>query len=153
MKEWKQEIHTANCSYLYGREALANCQCLYRKNKALFVSVDLIGEKNQVILECKILIGSFQEYISLFLITGICFNSEKMWYKKNNNTRIEPVGEPYSEVCFNPELWFGMVSQPNSLWKRLGRLIEHVLAYCRDGKKYVGCIELLFKLHRATCRY
>ena len=48
--------------------------------------------------------------------------------------RIEPVGEPYSEVCFNPELWFGMVSQPNSLSKRLGRWIEHVLAYCRDGK-------------------
>ena len=43
--------------------------------------------------------------------------------------RIEPVGEPYSEVCFNPELWFGMVSQPNSLSKRLGRWIEHVLAY------------------------
>ena len=34
-----------------GREALAYCQCLYRENKALFVSVDLIGEKNQVILE------------------------------------------------------------------------------------------------------
>ena len=43
--------------------------------------------------------------------------------------RIEPVGEPYSEVCFNPELWFGMVSQPNSLSKRLGRWIEYVLAY------------------------
>ena len=34
-----------------GREALAYCQCLYRENKALFASVDLIGEKNQVILE------------------------------------------------------------------------------------------------------
>ena len=34
-----------------GREALAYCQCLYRENKALFVSVDLIGENNQVILE------------------------------------------------------------------------------------------------------
>ena len=34
-----------------GREALAYCQCLYRENKAPFVSVDLIGEKNQVILE------------------------------------------------------------------------------------------------------
>ena len=51
--------------------------------------------------------------------------------------RIEPVGEPYSEVCFHPELWFGMVSQPNSLSKRLERWIEHVLDYCRDGKKYV----------------
>ena len=37
-----------------GREALAYCQCLYRENKALFVSVDLIGEKNQVILELSI---------------------------------------------------------------------------------------------------
>ena len=34
-----------------GREALAYCQFLYRENKALFVSVDLIGEKNEVILE------------------------------------------------------------------------------------------------------
>ena len=36
-----------------GREALAYCQCLYRENKALLVSVDLIGEKNQVILEFR----------------------------------------------------------------------------------------------------
>ena len=37
-----------------GREALAYCQCLYRENrenKAPLVSVALIGEKNQVILE------------------------------------------------------------------------------------------------------
>ena len=37
-----------------GWEALAYCQCasaLISGNKALFVSVDLIGEKNQVILE------------------------------------------------------------------------------------------------------
>ena len=40
-----------------GREALAYCQCasaLISGNKALFVSVDLIGEKNQVILEYPI---------------------------------------------------------------------------------------------------
>ena len=40
-----------------GREALAYCQCasaLISGNKALFVSVDLIGEKNQVILEYTI---------------------------------------------------------------------------------------------------
>ena len=40
-----------------GREALAYCQCasaLISGNKALFVSVDLIGEKNQVILELLI---------------------------------------------------------------------------------------------------
>ena len=37
-----------------GREALAYCQCasgLISGNKALFVSVDLIGEKNKVKLE------------------------------------------------------------------------------------------------------
>ena len=42
-----------------GREALAYCQCasaLISGNKALFVSVDLIGEKNQVILEFNIMI-------------------------------------------------------------------------------------------------
>ena len=41
----------------FGREALAYCQCpsaLISGNKALFVSVDLIGEKNQVILECHL---------------------------------------------------------------------------------------------------
>ena len=40
-----------------GREALAYCQCasaLILGNKALFVSVDLIGEKNQVILEIAV---------------------------------------------------------------------------------------------------
>ena len=40
-----------------GREALAYCQCasaLISGNKALFVSVDLIGEKNQVVLEFRI---------------------------------------------------------------------------------------------------
>ena len=58
--------------------------------------------------------------------------------------RIEPVGEPYSEVCFNPELWFKMVSQPNSLSKRLGWWIEHVLAYCHNGKKYVGVLSCYF---------
>ena len=42
-----------------GREALAYCQCasaLISGNKALFVSVDLIGEKNQVILEFLIMV-------------------------------------------------------------------------------------------------
>ena len=41
-----------------GREALAYCQCasaLISGNKALFVSVDLIGEKNQVILELALM--------------------------------------------------------------------------------------------------
>ena len=47
------------------REALAYCQCasaLISGNKALFVSVDLIGEKNQVILEYNIL-NSHVDYI------------------------------------------------------------------------------------------
>ena len=47
-----------------GREALAYCQCLYRENKALFVSVDLIGEKNQVILEYSI---NYQSFVNLLL--------------------------------------------------------------------------------------
>ena len=45
-----------------GREALAYCQCasaLLSGNKALFVSVDLIGEKNQVILVLEITFNSF----------------------------------------------------------------------------------------------
>ena len=49
-----------------GREALAYCQCasaLILGNKALFVSVDLIGEKNQVILEL-IIAGIVQTVIS-----------------------------------------------------------------------------------------
>ena len=58
--------------------------------------------------------------------------------------RIEPVGEPYREVCLCPESWPETVQQPNCWSKRPGTWIEHVLAYCRDGKKYVGCIELLF---------
>ena len=47
---WKNE----NKILQLGREALAYCQCasaLISGNKALLVSVDLIGEKNQVILE------------------------------------------------------------------------------------------------------
>ena len=45
-----------------GREALAYCQCasaLISRNKALLVSVDLIGEKNQVILESNIIFPRF----------------------------------------------------------------------------------------------
>ena len=54
-----------------GREALAYCQCasaLISGNKALFVSVDLIGEKNQVILEFHILpnFGDFWAKMSFF---------------------------------------------------------------------------------------
>ena len=50
-----------------GREALAYGQCasaLISGNKALFVSVDLIGEKNQVILELAIMhTGRYLYYI------------------------------------------------------------------------------------------
>ena len=59
-----------------GREALAYCQCLYRENKALFASVDLIGEKNQVILEWKLLtcmfyIESYSPVCSILKVTNL----------------------------------------------------------------------------------
>ena len=66
--------------------------------------------------------------------------------------RIEPVGKPYREVCLQTEWWPWKVHQPNSWSKRPGTWIAHVLAYCRVGRKYVGCIELLFKLYRAIWR-
>ena len=65
--------------------------------------------------------------------------------------RIEPVGKPYREVCLQTKWWPLKVHQPNSWSKRPGTWIGHVLAYCRVGRKYVGCIELLFKLFRAIC--
>ena len=64
-----------------GREALAYCQCasaLISGNKALFVSVDLIGEKNQVILEFILRSMTSSEYtiiikdVYLSLINIIC---------------------------------------------------------------------------------
>ena len=64
--------------------------------------------------------------------------------KKLYITRIEPVGEPYREVCLYTELWPETVHQPNCWLKHPGTWLEHVLAYCCNGKKYVGCIELLF---------
>ena len=66
--------------------------------------------------------------------------------------RIEPVGKPYREVCLQTEWWPWKVHQPNSWSKGPGTWIGHVLAYCRVGRKYVGCIELLFKLYRAIWR-
>ena len=69
--------------------------------------------------------------------------------KKNvciSNTRIEPVGKPYREVCLRSELCLVMAHQPNSWSKHPGTGIEQVLAYCRDEQKYVGCIELSFCL-------
>ena len=51
---WKNENKKFHGLLQLGREALAYCQCasaLISGNKALLVSVDLIGEKNQVILE------------------------------------------------------------------------------------------------------
>ena len=55
--------------------------------------------------------------------------------------RIEPVGKPYREVCLQTEWWPRKVHQPKSWSKRPGTWIGHVLAYCRVGRKYVGCIE------------
>ena len=65
-----------------GREALAYCQCasaLISGNKALFVSVDLIGEKNQVILElviaCNILTERhFDKKASIYSANNIVMN-------------------------------------------------------------------------------
>ena len=54
-----------------GREALAYCQCasaLISGNKALFVSVDLIGEKNQVILEFRLLYYAHRSLNSNWLL-------------------------------------------------------------------------------------
>ena len=68
-------------------------------------------------------------------------------------TRIEAVGKPYREVCLQTKLWPCKVHQPNSRSKHPGTWIEDVLAYCRVGRKYVGCIELLFKVYRANCRF
>ena len=66
--------------------------------------------------------------------------------KEIKETRIEPVGKPYREVCLHSELWPWMAHQPNSWSKHPGTRIEQVLAYCREEQKYVGCIELLFCL-------
>ena len=51
-----------------GREALAYCQCasaLISGNKAPLVSVELIGEKNQVILELGIILYLVCQFNSL----------------------------------------------------------------------------------------
>ena len=56
-----------------GWEALAYCQCasaLISGNKALFVSVDLIGEKSQVILE-YVLIHSALELGKLYVCSWL----------------------------------------------------------------------------------
>ena len=56
-----------------GREALAYCQfasALISGNKALFVSVDLIGEKNQVILELSINTSNSSKQILTSARTG-----------------------------------------------------------------------------------
>ena len=54
-----------------------------------------------------------------------------------DETRIEPVGKAYREVCLRTELWHWMAHQPNSWSKHPGTRIEQVLAYCRDEQKYV----------------
>ena len=67
--------------------------------------------------------------------------------------RIEPVGKPYREVCLQTKLWPWKVHQPSSWSKGPGTWINDVLAFCRVGRKYVGCIELVFKVYRAICRF
>ena len=80
-----------------------------------------------------------------------CVSAQVIYIGQRSNTRIEPVGKPYREVCLQTKWWPLKVHQPNSWSKRPGTWIGHVLAYCRVGRKYVGCIELLFKLFRAIC--
>ena len=60
-----------------GREALAYCQCasaLISGNKALFVSVDLIGEKNPVILEFNIIYFAAARRVIWRPLEGLCTN-------------------------------------------------------------------------------
>ena len=65
-----------------GWEALAYCQCasaLISGNKALFVSVDLIGEKNQVILEFLNILRLSQSSIDTgSALAGLCATNGKM---------------------------------------------------------------------------
>ena len=91
----------------------------------------------------------------------------KIKKQKWKETRIEPAGEPYSQVYLQTKLWPWKFHQLNSRSKRPGAWLEHVLAYCRVGRKYVGrkyvgkyvgrkyvgCIELLFKVYSAICRF
>ena len=56
--------------------------------------------------------------------------------EQHTRTRIEPVGKPYREVWRQTILWSWKVHQPNSQSKHPGTWIEHVLAYCRVGRKY-----------------
>ena len=51
------------------------------------------------------------------------------------------------EVYLRPELWPWVAHQPHSWSKYRGTQIKQVVAYCRDGQRYVGCIELLFFLN------
>ena len=67
--------------------------------------------------------------------------------------RIEPVGNPTARSASTLNcIWDGsstelFVETSRKMdWTRLSLL-------SRLKKKYVGCIELLFKLYRATCRY
>ena len=47
-------------------------------------------------------------------------------------------------LCIVERLW------PLLAFKRPGTWINNVLAFCRVGRKYVGCMELLSKLHCAS---
>ena len=49
--------------------------------------------------------------------------------------------------------WLFVALQPSIWSKRPGTWINDVLAFCRVKRKYVGCIELLFKVYRAICRF
>ena len=57
-------------------------------------------------------------------------------------------------LCIVERLW-SLLAFINRVLGRnvLGTWINDVLAFCRVGRKYVGCIELLFELYRASLCY
>ena len=108
-----------------GREALAYCQCasaLISGNKALLVSVDLIGEKNQVILEYTIIIKS-ENIGENFIFASQCARK----FTKNMSLRIKSV---YSKLTNRSSLFVTRSSKlnlkPRADWSTsLGTLCLH----------------------------
>ena len=49
--------------------------------------------------------------VLIFYAWGISLRNTE----NNYNTRIEPVGKPYREVCLRSELWHWMAHQPNCI--------------------------------------
>ena len=103
-----------------GREALAYCQCasaLISGNKALFVSVDLIGGKNQVILESE-LIPCFRKWFARKK-----YGCRFQWYKTFN-------------VSFN------LLKHANTIRVAVTVTDLQVLFYCQEPLPLTDCIFL-----------